>query len=334
MVQDTYICGIFYTEQPGEESEYLNMKGKSSSCEFQEVYWKSLIVFFSTAHRTNPEAKLKLFSNSTPPYSKWSELLSNIGVEIIDIPYAHKPRKGHWKAWQSTFYIIDCLGYLRKKVKNNDYVYFMDIDCVVVKSLKKLNSIMEKYGILNYSIDYPVNHKVHGISREDMKREFNSLDSYPIYFGGEIYGFYGQENVELIYNESSNILRKNFSDKTLTFNTEEHLFTFLFWKLDKAYDNGKGYIKRIWTDASNFRNVSMEDLSLTVWHLPAEKNKGLKKLFNELTAKGNKFWNVNIEQYPEFLGGFLSVPKRNLNRFVVEGVKIVIKKVLSKLNRK
>lgn len=42
-----YICGIFYAESKGEESKYLNIKSKKSSSEnFQKVYWENMSVMF------------------------------------------------------------------------------------------------------------------------------------------------------------------------------------------------------------------------------------------------------------------------------------------------
>ncbi|MEC0666416.1 hypothetical protein P8864_11015 [Priestia flexa] len=333
MKRDTYICGIFYAEKQGEESEYLNMKGASSSIAFQETYWKSLIVFFSTAYRTNPKAKLLLFSNAKPPYTKWEELLLNIGVSIIDIPYAHKPKSGHWKAWQSTFYIIDCLGYIEKKVNSNDYIYFMDIDCILLKPLEQLNSILERDGFINYAINYPISHKVHGVSRKDMKKSFSQFTreivDYPIYFGGEIYGFYGNLNIRKAYDEASAAWKQSLVNPNLTFNTEEHLFTFVFWKLDKQYNNGESHMKRIWTDASTFRNVRNSDLDLTIWHLPSEKRRGLLKIFNKIIDENSSFWTMDINFYKNYLGKYVSIPHRKFNRVFIEYTKICIKKVIS-----
>ncbi|MBE2943847.1 hypothetical protein HPK10_11535 [Anoxybacillus flavithermus] len=53
MERNTYICTLFYAEQENEESLYPNIGTpyKSSSFEFQEIYWRSILVFFSTSYR-------------------------------------------------------------------------------------------------------------------------------------------------------------------------------------------------------------------------------------------------------------------------------------------
>lgn len=335
MSDKTYICGIFYAEKKGEESNYLNIKGSSSSASFQEIYWKNLIVFFASAYRTNPKANLILFSNSLPPHQEWRESLDKLRVEIINIPYDHNPPKGHWHSWQSTFYIIDCLNYLQSRVKEEDYIYFMDIDCLLLKDLKRLNAVMRKDGFVNYAIDYPVDRKIHGVSRQDMKRSFTqatesneNTNKYPIYFGGELYGFYGKSNIEKIYIEASEAWRRAIVDHNMTFNTEEHLLTYVFWKIKEDHNNAYNFIKRIWTDSSNYRNVQKEDLELTIWHLPAEKNKGINTLFKEVLNEQSNFWRADLIDYNRYLGKFVSIPKRNVNRFMIENCKKITKKII------
>ncbi|WP_226701028.1 hypothetical protein [Priestia aryabhattai] len=333
---NTYICGIFYAEKKGEESYYLNIKGSSSSTSFQEVYWKNLMVFFSTAYRTNPKSNLLLFSNAKPPMREWEKFLSDIGVKIINISYEHKPPKGHWHAWQSTFYIIDCLNYLGNQVSEQDYVYFMDIDCVVLKNLDRLNEILKRDQFVNFAIDYPVDYKVHGVSRIDMKSSFSKnsgeINEYPTYFGGEIYGFYGKSNILKIYKEATDAWKMTVIEKSMVFNTEEHLFSFIFWKLNKQYNNAQSFIKRIWTDASNHRNVECSDTKLTIWHLPAEKRKGLYNLTEKVLNDKSKFWTVDSEDYITYLGKFVSIPRRSISRVFTESSKKIAKKLKIRTN--
>ena len=49
------------------------------------------------------------------------------------------------------------------------------------------------------------------------------------------------------------------------------------------------FLKRIWTLSNNY-NFKLGDLHLPIWYLPAEKEKGLRELFHELTNPDSVFW--------------------------------------------
>jgi hypothetical protein len=238
-------------------------------------------------YRYNPNAKHILFSNTTPPKKEWKDLLSRLGVQIINIDYNHKPPKGYWSQWQSTFYIIDCLNYLKDYISDDDVVLILDLDCVWVGPVTNLERQIRKDGITNYCIDYPEDHVVHQLTRRDLQVIFSDLSGIsakypPNYYGGEFYAFSGKKNALILYEEAHKAMKASISrsQKNLPkFNTEEHLFSYIFWKLGIENGNANKYIKRIWTSPI-YRNVENSDLELLIWHLPREKKYGIKRLSN------------------------------------------------------
>ncbi|MGB8954243.1 MAG: hypothetical protein WCC10_02645 [Tumebacillaceae bacterium] len=334
---DTYISCLFYAEERGEESAYPNAKGaSSSSAAFQEVYWRSMLVFFSSSKRCNPDAKHLLFTNTQPPRQEWQDHFDRMGVEIVQLPYKSKPPKGYWGAWQSTFYIIDALEHLAGRVQEDDAVFVLDLDVAVVGNFRPMVQKLRETGFLNLRVDYPEEHVVHGNSRRGLKAIFaelsgRTLDDVPEYLGGEIYGLLGRENIRAVHAEAVEAwqhCQERFAKGQPKFNTEEHLFSYVLWKMDKANDDASPFIKRIWT-AATYRNVAATDLNLLIWHLPAEKKRGLFQLSHEVLRPDSRFWQVDLQGFKPYLGAYIGIPRRNFNRFAVDETKAIGKKVLT-----
>ncbi|WP_410501909.1 hypothetical protein RIF24_14185 [Exiguobacterium acetylicum] len=334
MKNDTYICGVFYSESLGEESEYKNIKSKSSSSNFQNIYWESMIVMFSSVAKTNPDAKKILFINKVSSNKRHIELLKKLSVEIVEIEYLSKPPKNHWKAWQSTFFILDALNYLKDKVQKDDFVYFLDLDCLVLKDFRDINRVLKKDKILNYVINYADSDVVHENLVIDMKKSYATalnIESEKFnYHGGEIYGVYGNEMLNKLYLELKISWEKSLNEKKINFNTEEYLFNYVFMKNNWSFGNANNFVKRIWTDSSSFRNVEDSDMNLTIWHVPAEKNYGLRKIYKYLAddKKANDFFHTKSEyKINEFFGKFLSIPTLSYKDNMIQKIKKNIKKL-------
>lgn len=91
------------------------------------------------------------------------------------------------------------------------------------------------------------------------------------------------------------------------------------------YSNANGLIKRIWTDSSNYRNVDVKDLNLIIWHLPAEKQSGLKKIFKIIYNQPKKIESLKNNELTYFLGDQVSIPTAPINRAVKEYMKKELK---------
>lgn len=335
MDSSLYLCGIFYAEQKGEESKYANLKGKSSDNGFQEIYWKNMTVMYASARKTNPQAKLCLFTNINPPNSTIKNTLSNLNVSVIILDYKSKPKINNWGFWQSTFYIIDAMEYMKEIMNHNDTVIFLDIDCIVSKSLSDLCLVLQKDGFLSYELQYDENHQVHGISRNELKIMIestyqNKLENCPKYFGGEIYGIHSKSNVDVLYNKLKEAWELSQNNQQLRFHTEEHLFNYVFAILGKFKGNANGNIKRIWT-AYNFRNVEQNDIELDIWHLPSEKKHGMLDVYDDVINSNSDFWKLDGEQWVLYLGNKVTIPHRSLKRVVIDFAKNSVKKSISLL---
>lgn len=332
-----YVCGIFYAEAKGEESKYPNLRGRSSAINFQEIYWKNLIVMYASARKNNPEAKLVLFTNIDPPTQIIRETLNKIEVSVVILNYKSKPQKNNWESWQSTFYIIDAFESIKEKMEKNDTVIFLDLDCIVVKSLKPMLKVLEKDKLLKYELDYSESHMLHGINRLGIMNMIEyatgtKLDSVPKYFGGELYGVSGKNNAECLYKNLKEAWELAQKSEQITFHTEEHLFNYIFGKLGNQNGNANGYIKRLWT-AYNYRNIEEKDIDLAIWHLPSEKKHGMLDIYKEVINENSEFWTLSNPQWAFYIGHKVTIPKRNLSRIITDITKNTIKKLLSVLQK-
>jgi hypothetical protein len=336
IIISTYICGLFYVESQGEESNYGNIKHKSTSDKFREVYWNNISVFYSSGIRTNPDCKYLLFTNSKPS-EKCSDVLDKSGVEIVDLPYNYKPEKGYWGGWQTSFYILDVLDYLSQHIDNDDTVLIMDIDIIVTRSLNEMVQQLKQDGFIGYDTEFPEDWKSNSVSRNDLKtmcEEINGgfINGVPVYYGGEIYGIHGRENLLTFYRtavELWEISRSRWGHKEIKFNTEEHLFSCVFWRLGVEQGNANKYVKRMWTGA-RFRNILASDLDYAIWHLPAEKAYGIDNLSNEVYSRNSKYWTVDKIDFPQYVGKYVTVPHRKFSRYISDCFKYVAIKMLKR----
>lgn len=72
----TTLATWLYADPEGSESRYSQVEGRSSSADFQAVYWRCVVLFFATSVRHNPDARHLLYTNvSVPPPSGTSTRL-------------------------------------------------------------------------------------------------------------------------------------------------------------------------------------------------------------------------------------------------------------------
>ena len=71
----------------------------------------------------------------------------------------------------------------------------------------------------------------------------------------------------------------------------------------------------MWT-MDDFNNIVQADLERVIWHLPAEKSRGLYLLFKEVIKEDTGFWDVDITKFNHYLGDYVGVPERKFDRLI------------------
>jgi hypothetical protein len=324
-----YIVTGMCCDREGEESIYpqgLNIK--SSSAEFQSIYWQCVVVFFATSVRNNPSANHLLCTNAEklPNLGNFNmeEFFANIGVKVAQLPFTYKHPLEYFHAFRSTYFKFDIVKYLKNNSESNDICMSLDSDCVWVNSVDRMIEAIEKNGIATYERFYPEDQAINGLTRGEMQKIYSELgyniEQAPPYFGAEFIGGTGEnikklsEEIDLIWN----ISLERFAQGKSKFNTEEQMLTYIYNKQGYAPGTANPYLERIWTSAQ-FYTASKSNFQLDVWHLPAEKTRGIKRLFLQVSNPKSLFWTLPVgEEFMKYVGRYVGIPKRNISKIIVE----------------
>src|SRR4051812_18468728 len=108
------IASWLYADAPGEDGHYPQVRGRSSSTKFHDVYLRCLAVGMATSVRNNPGARHVVVVNTdrvwqSPTGAQTRSLLSDLSVSVQMAPFAHRPPSGWHHAWQNQFYLFDVI---------------------------------------------------------------------------------------------------------------------------------------------------------------------------------------------------------------------------------
>jgi hypothetical protein len=306
-----YICSSVYCDEKGNESIFPNSYNnhKSSSLTFQKVYWECATVMFASSLRCNPEATHLLFTNKKKAPSFCKDILCTLGVTVITLPFRHLPPNGWHHAYKNSVYTLDMIQYLSSVMNDDDIAIVLDADTLWIRSCQNLLQEIGRCGSMQFHITYPEEHIINGLSLKDARPIYELLLNKKIertllHTGGEIVaatGFYIKQMAQEI-DPLWDYMLERFKQKQKTFNTEEHFLSFIYEKLQIQH-NAAHFIRRIGTDESVLRTVNGKELDLTIWHLPAEKHRGFKLLFELIKDNRSSFWTTELDtQFPILCG--------------------------------
>lgn len=338
-----YIVTGMCCDQEGEESIYpqvLNIQ--SSSAQFQSIYWQCVVVFFGSSVRNNPSANHILCTNAEklPNLGNFNmeEFFANIGVKVAHLPFTYKHPLEYFPAFRSTYFKFDIVKYLKNNSESNDICRSLDSDCVWVNSVDRMIEAIEKNGIATYERFYPEDQAINGWTRGEMQKIYSergyNIEQAHRYLGAEFIGWSGEnikkisEKIDLIWN----ICLEKFAQGKSKFNTEEQMLAYIYKKQGYAPEIANPYIERIWT-AGQFYTASKSNFQRDVWHLPAEKNREIKRLFLQVSNPNSWFWTLPVgEEFMKYLAGYLGIPKRNFFKIIVDTLENPKKGIKRKLS--
>lgn len=319
---DVHICTSVFAEAAGEESTYPQVPGISSSPEFQAVYWRSAVVSLASSYRHQPEAQHVLFTNidavPTVDGVDIGALLRGFGVELAVVPLTFAPPPQHYHAWRGCFYAFDIAHELQRRLKPSESAVVLDADCVFVAHVGPVREAVVRDGALTYVLSYPVDWAANGLSREAMSEVASELlgfeVEYPlVYCGAEVIAATGSHLARLVpeIDLAWTDLVDRCSRGDRRFITEEHVLSYVYYKLRVPVGNGNPFIRRIWTGSfGGFNNALPTDHGLVVWHVPGEKRFGIRKLFGEVVDAKSPFWSLSTgTELRNYIASCVGVPR-------------------------
>jgi hypothetical protein len=258
----------------------------SQSADNSSEYYKCIIVSFMSFRKFNPNIKLVLATNFSPPniYSNW---LIELGVEIRIIHFDFEPPREFGEKFKGCFYIFDVLRCA------NENALYIDPDVFCIREIGMLPDEMgENVGV--FEIDFPADYEINGLTQYQASKLWDFFKSTTNqgakahkHLGGEALYVPKAKLVE-INSEVTDFWRWNKTraangEKFLT--TEEHILTNLLKTKEIVLLNR--YLSRIWTARSftEHQGNNLPIMQLSFWHLPSEKTRGFRT-FYELLESG------------------------------------------------
>ncbi len=295
----SFVATWFYEQDPDEAGSYRQVRGDPSSEAFRDVYRRCVAVYFVTARMANPASELVLVLNrpwredASRVAAEVSSILTQLGVIVRVQPYSFAPPTTWAPAWRNQFFVFDALDVLTSMASAHDLVLLLDSDVVWSGSdlTPAMWSRLERDESLTLHIDFDIDERVNGLTRRDVTSLARSLGVQVVpgfvipYSGGEMIGLSGSAATQLgaRARELWPGLVARVSRSSTPEMEEAHFLSMLYWDMGLPTGMAHPYAKRLWTQPLRFRNTAPDDENLVLWHVPAEKRYGLRRLYAVLT---------------------------------------------------
>lgn len=270
-----------------------------------------MIVAFASLRRWNSDLSLALVTNEPPP-DRFCGQLVRLGVEIRTAPFEHRPPVNFARHFAASLYMLDAMVACAQ-----GSTLFLDPDVLCIGGVGNLlEKSRSRVGVL--PIPYHEDHDVNGLTR----REAGALHALlgepvqaPEHFGGECYAVPVDAAAPLIERAARawELSLERFALGASRFTTEEHLLGYALRGVPSVPIDDE--IRRIWT-AARYRNVDGREQELALWHLPAEKDRGFRRLYSEATEPSSWFWSAPQEEFVARAGKAMGLVRRPPRRLV------------------
>lgn len=312
----------FVSDNSGEGTRFPSAGGNSADPRVQAVYWRCIAVFFTSARIANPDLRLALFSNVSPPVVAGVDIgkvLERLGVEVRHVALSRRLPAKRTQSWGNVLYFLDIADALRSESDDLAFI-LMDSDVVVTKPIDALATLLRGVDFVGYKVATAPDDDINGMTRRQMaemvRETFAHAPGRPVdHYGGELFGCTVEtwrrhgNAFQLLFEQarSGNGLARRMT-------TEEHLFSVGFAGLDVAVGNANHLLKRIWT-SPRYSNVEPGDENYAFWHLPAEKRFGLADLFHDLKHR-NFDPSMSAQAFTALAAARCGLPRKHAGKIV------------------
>lgn len=268
----------------------VNIKGDNRKM----TYLKNATVALVSAKWYNPDCTVVFATNIQPTElpEKIASVLAREGIEVKQIDFDYYRFSKDYK-WSLAFYKL-CV--LRALITDGfDYCCYLDTDVYIQGSFDAIWKECE-HKILLYDVG-------HGLKVSEYEKisaemdEFFGEETIATHYGGEFFAANYPMAVEFEH-ELDQIYTEMLDRAFVTQKGDEFLISVAAERKKLQIKNAAPYICRFWTGAS-FRLISTcyRYNAVDILHLPAEKEKGIIKLFDRYIAKNicpsqRKVWRL------------------------------------------
>ena len=317
------------TDSSQQRIKYPNLEVKDSA-ERRAQYWRFVVTFCCSSLRSNPEARHLVYTNDSERVVinglDIKRFLEDLGAEIHYLPFEnYVPPESSGTKFRNAYYKLDVLKAL-SGLSHSDSSVLVDCDCLWIRNNPALEADAQSGELILYDIYQrtdPYDREPKDMSRADMGELYRELDEsypekFPIWYGGEFVGgrhatldtMTKQLDVDFAMMVSESKKKQYvFRNGWNIFDGDEFQLSFVCNRGLFPIKEMSSYIRRIWSQ-EYLNNSRKEDLDLTIWHLPGEKERGLPLVFEEVIDRESDFWKVPMQELAEYLGGYVGIPER------------------------
>lgn len=304
-----------------DDSYYPNVGRLGSSGshpEVQRTYWSNIAVLAASVRRfATSGVQFTVYTNVAPP-SDLTAVLDALSVDREALPFRREPPRDFADRYRSSFYLFDVLDHLVAVLESQDRAIILDPDCIFIDSVDRLFDRVDRDGLLVHHIDQAADLTRHGHSRTSLAaifREETGADVVaPSWIGGELLGFNratGRQLSELAEDGWQTTLQR-YREGRPYFRSDEHLHSYVFWRLGWDRGNADDLMARLYTNTFPLpRTVSDTpeevEFRYAMWHLPGEKERGLRRLAAETHPDGGRLHRLPLDGYRRYVGEAVGV---------------------------
>lgn len=302
-------CICVDVEESDETAHYPQIPYLGSG-ERRAVYWRCVMVFFATSVNVNVGCRHVLYTNEVnlptiDGIDVQNELLAR-GIEIFYLPFdRHRPPAEVNRIFRNNFYKLDVIYDACRRFSGR--VLLMDSDVVWMRALP--DAVLSEVCLYRpFPARSAESRTPNGISNADLESAFTKLSMpAPVrsveWIGGELIGgpvrglqVFTEMVVEALdaWRDVYTNDRGRFANGSSVFDNDEIVLSFAASRFDGVVSSGSSFMRRIWTEASGGGEAS--DLNLCAWHLPNEKLKGIRLLFDDLFLRKLSVGSVDVSE--------------------------------------
>lgn len=325
--ETTCIATSLVLDSAAEATAFPSAGRDSAASEFQLVYWRCVALCLLTARTHNPSTPLLLFCNRVVEDAAPGEIvdaLRKANVQFVTLPLTYRLLQGSVSRWGNVFYVLDIVRYFVDCLPY-DAIVLTDADCLWRKSVAVLEPALRAERCLLYSLrpedqkNYGGDVLINGMSRRSMVAVLEGvfgkrIDIPPPHNGGEVFAA-TRAYCHKVLDQLDPLWRyacEHVSDAD-GIKTEEHLLNILAWANGVRSEGANPFIRRLWTNFED-RNVRASDVDLAIWHVPAEKKFGFRRMWESYAASGKPWSDRGPEAVNAEAGRWMGIPVRNARK--------------------
>ena len=338
----TLIASWIVLDDTDTASAFPSVAGNSASTAFQLIYWRCLVIYFLTARVHNPTAPLLLYANVDLETAAPPEILAalrKLDVTFRQLAITSRLPRGTVKSFGNQFYVLDVIRDFASR-GDADALVLTDSDCVWRCGLGELEAKLRAHKCLLYTLapadqkDYEVGNLINGMTHARMSQIARDAFGLPSdhqvqYHGGEFFAA-TLDFCRDMQAAVDRLWKLAYAEAALpdSIKEEAHFLSILSEGLGVAPGTANAFVRRIWTHFSGVNTVST-DRNLTIWHVPAEKQFGFRRLWRDLQRSGRNWQSFTPEEINEMTSRYLGVPQRTLPKLVLD----LTEKVMARISR-